>query len=187
MIGLLPLTFWVFFSSCTRVWSPLQRLCVCVHSLLLTFTAMWGFFWDEPFQLLNPMSLATFGTDVEECEHFISFLNLFVVSVICWVFYLEENVHAHDPWWKLQCDFHDWKSIFRHFQSPGLNLNSCALTFLDIYNMASSVRLWIFEFAHFALKSPKAPKLKLSSGTNIAVSNPVDSSPNQAWSGLPWI
>ncbi len=58
--------------------------------------------------------------------------------------------------------------------------------FLDIYNMASRVELWIFGLHILLLKVCKI-KLKLSSGTNIAVSNPVDSSPNQAWSGLPWI
>ncbi len=76
---------------------------------------------------------------------------LFVLGVF--PLHFEENVHAPDPGWKLQCDFHDWKSTSRHFQYPDLNSNNCALNFLDIYNIASQVELWIFDFAHFVFES----------------------------------
>lgn len=52
-----PHTLWVFF-SCTRVWPPPIRLSVCVLFTNTHCNVPWGFFWDEPFQLLNPPSLA---------------------------------------------------------------------------------------------------------------------------------
>lgn len=87
-------------------------VCVCVQSLLLTFTAMRIFFFIEmnPSSFLMQNAWLHFGTSVEECEHFISFFNRLVYSMVqLFIFsffppiHLEENVHAPDSGWKLQC------------------------------------------------------------------------------------
>lgn len=84
---------------------------VCVQFPFTNIHCDVRLFLNEPFQLLNPTSLATFGTHVEEYEHFISFFKLrFFMFQLFWGGFpliFEENVHAPDPGWKLPCDFHD--------------------------------------------------------------------------------
>lgn len=120
-----PHTLWVFF-SCTRVWSPPLRLSVCVLFTNIHCDVPWGFFWDEPFRLLNPTSLALAPMlrSVNMSSH--SFNVFFLPRFSCFSLFFSSSFWRKCSCTRFRVETAMWNCNFLY---PDLNLVISALTF----------------------------------------------------------